>query len=453
MSLTAHQIECIREIQSELQMQPVLFIGSGFTRRYFNGPNWSGLLQGVLKKIGYEKDIAYLVSKHGGRLASVATELVEPAFEWAWEKGSNHFSAGLLGSFTSKAEPLKHIACTVLREQMTAKPSTELLADELRKFSDIRPQAIITTNYDERIEQAFDGYCTIVGRDVYRYRINAIGEIYKIHGTISDPSSIILTDEDYQGYEEKRRYISAKMIAMFAENPVFIFGYSLNDPNVAKIICDVGEVIADNDGFVSNIFFIEWRTDAARQNLPETMTISSAGRSYSIRRLSVPDFGALLEILAEPASLTGVQPHLLRAVIARVGDAVRVDIPRRQLEVTYDDLERNLRDDATIPKLLGFSVSDNSNTTHPYTITQIAHQLGFNSHNQITNGVIRPLKSKYGFDIQASDNSFHQCIKVGMAAKSKSHKYSKRFVEVAKAVLSGADISVDPARQQISIVG
>jgi hypothetical protein len=39
----------IAEVMTDLQVQPILFIGSGISQRYFNAPSWKGLMKKLVE--------------------------------------------------------------------------------------------------------------------------------------------------------------------------------------------------------------------------------------------------------------------------------------------------------------------------------------------------------------------------------------------------------------------
>ena len=73
-----------------LQVQPILFVGSGMSQRYFHAPNWKGLMQilaetcpKIPKKFAYyeqqfqkENTVDYM---------AMATSFIDAYSEWAWE--------------------------------------------------------------------------------------------------------------------------------------------------------------------------------------------------------------------------------------------------------------------------------------------------------------------------------------------------------------------------------
>ena len=61
-------------------------------------------------------------------------------------------------------------------------------------------------------------------------------EIYKIHGCITDPKSIVITKEDYDRFQKNSLLISAKITSMLINSPIIFMGYSLSDINIRNII-------------------------------------------------------------------------------------------------------------------------------------------------------------------------------------------------------------------------
>ena len=96
---------------------------------------------------------------------------------------------------------------------------------------------IITTNYDDLIEAIFPKFTKYVGQNelIFSSVLN-IGEINKIQGCIYQPDSMVLTDEDYKGFNQKNAYLAAKLITIFIEHPIIFMGYSINDSNIIELL-------------------------------------------------------------------------------------------------------------------------------------------------------------------------------------------------------------------------
>ena len=95
----------------------------------------------------------------------------------------------------------------------------------------------ITTNYDNFLNIIAPDYITFVGQEELLFNsIQNIAEIYKIHGSISNPDSIIITSSDYDKFNRKASYLTAKLLTIFLENPIIFIGYSISDKNIRNII-------------------------------------------------------------------------------------------------------------------------------------------------------------------------------------------------------------------------
>lgn len=274
--------------------------------------------------------------------------------------------------------------------------------------------------------------------------MNIMGELYKIHGTTSDPSSLVLTEQDYARFSKKRRYISAKMMTYFAEYPVFIFGYGLGDTNVNSIISDLGEALKDRGGSLDNVCYIEWVEDVSKlKSLKEEHAIPVGDGSLPplrIKTIVTSDLSWVFKALNDYASPYPVNSKVLRQLAARVVNIVRVDAPQNNLKINYKHIE-NLNDNPEeLAMVLGIGKSENPNLNHPYVLTQVGNLLGFKGWNG-ANKLIPEANKKVGYDIKATDGEYHVAIKTGQT--STTHKYSLAFVELLREIKDSKKANVD----------
>ena len=93
----------------------------------------------------------------------------------------------------------------------------------LRNISFRNIAGVITTNYDSFFERLFSDYQTYVGQDELIFSpIQGFAEIYKIHGSVTRPETIIINEEDYREFKEKSKYLTAKLLTIFMEYPIIL---------------------------------------------------------------------------------------------------------------------------------------------------------------------------------------------------------------------------------------
>ncbi len=434
----------IRDAIAEKECQPILFIGAGMSRRYFGAPNWHDALRFCLSLVndgGHEYD--YYMQRYSGDPIAIGTAISERMHEWAWSNGRSEFSEYYFKGGQSIDIFLKHLFAQNLIKltPKTADAVASAMSNEIKLMKLVQPHAIITTNFDNFLESIFPGYEPIIGQQVIRYNMNSFGEIFKIHGDASDPASIVLTKDDYRNFNERKKYISAKLLTYFAEHPVFIFGYSLNDPNVTTILEDIGEIIANNDGLIPNIFYIIWNQDAdTASSLPEEHIIASTSKKYRVRAIVTKDFGWIYKALSCEQHLKSINPRLVRALAARAFKLVRSDIPKGTVEVNYDVLELIAEKDEKLPNLLGITQASNANASHPFVLTQVAHRLGYKSWHK-ANDLINKIKKDTGKDIRSTDNIYHCRIKSG--TNSTVRKWSWLAVQLLQKIKNGEKYTLE----------
>ncbi len=434
----------IRDLLLEYECQPILFIGSGLSKRYFGAPTWRELLEAVFSMMpnGTQR-YEYTRQKLDDDPIAIGSELADQVFEWAWTEGRSEFPEAFYASTVSKDCFVKFLACRHLEEltPLVDDASSEY-SSELAALADIKPHAIITTNYDLFLEQVFEGYETITGQSIIRYNTNSFGEIYHIHGDVTEPSTIVLTKGDYEEWSEKKKYVSAKLLTYFAEHPVFIFGYGLGDENVKSIMRDIGELVADESGLIRNVYQVVWRSGELEENPPDQALFAVDGKEYRTKAIHTKDLKWVFSALKSQSALTSINPKLVRALAARMMKLIRHDIPSGSVEVNYDVLERVSDEQDHLPSLLGITSINNPNQSHPFTLTQLAGRIGLPNW-QAANKLLHRIKDEKGVDLRSTDNRYHCRIKTGTRETSSTRKWSQQGADLLLDVLEGNDYEID----------
>ncbi|MEJ2046000.1 MAG: SIR2 family protein [Reinekea sp.] len=317
--------------------------------------------------------------------------------------------------------------------------------EELSALKQVNPYSIITTNYDRVLEKIFLEYEPVIGRKILNSAYASIGEVFKIHGCVSSPDSLILTSSDYEEFTKKKKYLSAKLLTFFVEHPLFILGYSAQDSNIKAILGDIDEIFAPNGDLVPNIYLVEWAPDAkltGHHSFEKLISVGEEGRSVRVKCIVASDFKWFFEALSSGEPIENVNPKILRAVLSRTFDLVRRDIPSKKFEVDFTTLEHAVETDEGFAKLYGITTLSDPcafNATYPFTLTQVANQLGFNYWNG-ANDLLKRIKEDKGHDLKSSDNKYHTAIKMG---SSQTHKYSQACLDLLTKIKQGQDYELD----------
>lgn len=449
----------IGEIIAAASCQPILFIGSGFSQRYARGPSWKGLLQILAERCPLiDKNFVYYTQTYEDDLLKIGSIFSGKYHEWAWNEGRDRFPIEYFESNMPSDIFMKHEIAEILKDlgpdDHGSFGSAELDA-EISALKAISAHAIVTTNYDEIIEKLFPDYERVISQQILRKPFLAIGEIFKIHGCVSQPGTIVINEADYERFEEDHKYLSAKLLTYFIEHPLVFIGYGANDPNIKKILSDVDRMVrAQEYELVPNIYILE-RSDALTENSypPRDKVLAvAADRNIRIKSISASSFEWVFKSFGQAGNLEKVDTRLLRALMARAVDLVRSDIPKRHVEIDFKMLESAVSNGENFAKLFGVtSVGDPTkiNLTHKYIITEVVKILGLKNAYQ-ANQIIKRITLEKGVDIKSFDNKYHVAVRVGMTASSTSHKYSDAFVDLLRKVIANVTYSVDP--QEIKVM-
>ncbi|MGH4039057.1 MAG: SIR2 family protein [Sphaerochaeta sp.] len=291
------------EIVKNFNNSPFLFIGAGFSKRYLETPSWPNLLEYFAKKVKPTDPLAYATYINLGKNDNAQIgSLIADDFNKLW-----------FNDMKFRNENPKEII-EYIKENQQGSPFHAAVAEYLKSFKIIKNkykdeiddfkilrgnsiEGIITTNYDNLLEDLTQ-YESYVGQtELLASSPIGIGEIYKIHGAVNKPDSMVITKEDYDLFNDKAQYLSAKLITIFIENPIFFIGYSLNDSNIRKIIDTIIHCFDSTDTdlfhkFSQKLFFV---------NYEENSKLSISDLDYSDKlklvKITVSDFSIVYKAL------------------------------------------------------------------------------------------------------------------------------------------------------------
>ncbi|WP_236067069.1 SIR2 family protein [Paraburkholderia haematera] len=439
----------IAKVLADASCQPILFVGSGFTKRYAGGPNWEELL-GLLAKGCplIDKDFAYYKQAHGNDLKKIGSVFSDLYREWAWSaKGKTKFPDEYFSTAYGSDIFIKHTIAELLKALGPHKGSygSADLDTEIAALKSISAHAVITTNYDEVIEPLFPDYERIIGQQILRKPYLAIGEIFKIHGCRSDPKSIVVNEADYQRFEDDHKYLSAKLLTYFVEHPLIFIGYRADDPNIKSILYDVDRMVRADFQLVPNIYILEWDKAITDASYPARDKVISVAADVNIRikSISASSFEWVYKAFGQAGDLEKVNTKLLRSLMARSVELVRSSIPKRHVGIDFQTLEHAVDSGENFAKLFGVtSLSDPSqvNLSYRFLLTGVGAELGFTGWSKAQD-LINVLKEQDGFDMKASDNRYH--ITVPSGKTTVVHRYSEAAVDLLKKVLNGDEYTLD----------
>lgn len=338
----------IENVVENFSTTPFLFLGSGITRRYYNLPDWKGLLEHFAREIR-DDDFAYSSYENRasklnapvGLLPKVA-ELIQADYDEKWF--NNEITRTLDEDFLKKVKnglsPFKAEMAAYIKRNSIVEEKYKQEIEMLSKLSEKNIAGVITTNYDEFIENNFIGYTKFVGQKQLIFSaIQGIAEIFKIHGSVEDPDSLIINERDYIDFDQKSAYLAAKLMTIFMEYPIIFMGYSISDVNIQKIIksligcLDMQQIKTLEDRFV----FVEYQPGKVGIEV-SPYTIMVDDKPLSTKRVVVEDFKLIYKALEGKKSKLPVR--ILRRFKQELYDFTVTNMPTSSMRVASIEDDR-----------------------------------------------------------------------------------------------------------------
>lgn len=278
---------------------PFLFIGSGLSRRYLKLPTWYQLLEEFSKTLGLKYEFGYYVSLVENDLPKLATVLAEEFHEIWWTSEVFKENRERFKDIASinKHQPFKIELSIFIQENGELNQD---LQEEINLLKLAVIDGIITTNWDEFLSEILPDFEVFVGQNQLMFSDHAsIGDIFKIHGCITKPESIIVTEEDYEQYHKKNQYLAAKLFTIFAEHPVVFLGYSISDKNIIEILSNIVHCVdkGDLEKLRDRLILVEWSIESETPTIEDSQIVINH-LPLPIKLIKAKNFDAVYEVLA-----------------------------------------------------------------------------------------------------------------------------------------------------------
>lgn len=307
----------IKEFVSNFKTHPILFVGSGISRRYLHDfPDWHGLLSNISIDI-WGKDAKYLelAEKYKFDPALIANEY-ELLFKEEVKSNPKFSHIKNINDANIRKRILISPFKIYLGEIFSKRDYLEDKKKEIEKFKALKNsiKSIVTTNYDGMLEDLFD-FNKLVSNDILLSQ--QYGTIYKIHGCHTDPGKIIFTQDDYNKYKEQNKLIISQLISLFIHNPVIFLGYGNNDENVNSVLETIYTYVGNNqslrDQIKNNFLVVEYAENSKNREVSNFDKTLETGVHLSFNKIATNDYSAIYDAIKE-------QPYAIESGLLRLVD-------------------------------------------------------------------------------------------------------------------------------------
>lgn len=310
---------------------------------------------------GMEGEFEYFQSKYDNNLPMIATAIASQFHEVWWRNAK----------YKDRRKQLKAIAKEGLSLPFKIEISELLKSYELSNDFESEIQllrssivdGIVTTNWDQFLENIFREFKVYIGQQELLFSESiSVGEIYKIHGCVTRPRSIVVTDEDYQNFANRNAYLAAKLLTIFVEHPIIFLGYSLSDPNILQIIDSIVRCVEPTniEKLKDRLIFVTWRKGQAFE-MKDSALMLPENKVLPIKLIQTDSFLPIFESLSILKRKIPVK--VLRKLKDSVVEFVKASSPTSQVFVKDID---SITDETKIEYAIGVGVATNLISSQGY---------------------------------------------------------------------------------------
>lgn len=366
---------------------PVLFIGSGISRRYLQHyPNWDELLQNSFSM--YNDDV-YQYQKYIDKFsrdgltefqiyAKMGT-IIENDFNEAFfdRKLKLNFIKSKNPSWVKRGVSPYKMYLSNLFKKLPLRENNYLIREK-ESFRNLKNKvsAIITTNYDMFLEkEIFNSDYTVFTHQYELFSADSYNsaEIYKIHGCVTDANSIIITEKDYENFEISRKLVIAKMLTLFSESPIVFLGYSFTDENIRSIVSDFLSCLTDEqlNSIDEHFVFVSYKKGEKKLIETKNTIYTATGDKIPITEIQTDNFLKVYNTLNK--IIPGISPKRIRdtkRIIRKIVDENIASSEAESIIVGLDDLDK--MDLSSKPLAIAVGYRDNILNKYGYGLVDTA---------------------------------------------------------------------------------
>ncbi len=346
----------IKDIVNEFNTTPFLFVGSGISRRYLGLPDWPGLLEHFAREVrddefslsSYESEAKNFTCEYG--ILPKVAELIQKDYDKKWflDKSIRRATSEESQVVKKGASPFKVEIAAYLRSIAVEQKDYAMEIQKLHDISEKGIAGVITTNYDFFLEEHLSDFTRYVGQSQLIFApIQGIAEIYKIHGSLDQPETLVITEQDYREFDQKSAYLIAKLMTLFMEYPIIFLGYSFSDRNVQSIVKGIVECLDDDqlDLLQDRFVFVEYKKRCIGAEITR-YAVMVKDRPLNMRGIILEDFQLLYDELGMKKSKLPVR--LLRRFKQELYDFTLTNETTASLRVAALEDERVADDELVL---------------------------------------------------------------------------------------------------------
>ncbi len=203
-----------------IQDNVVIFAGSGLSGR-FGLPNWHGLVTDVVKELNNSKYELFLPLLDAGMLQPIEV-----------------------------LDKLKNEHTTIrryIKNRYNISNGDYSFHKKIVKVAN----KIVTTNYDNAFERAFDDLVVpaVYTSDFNISEINKSNDAYilKLHGTFQEPDKCIIFGSDYVNLYETEKSAVQKLKSIFTDKTILFIGFGFNDPEISYLFNSLDQSFSNHN--------------------------------------------------------------------------------------------------------------------------------------------------------------------------------------------------------------